>query len=124
MTKCKCYHVNGGTTPIAVCYGTRECEPCWCDGYEENCTHYPEKRKKTFNTAEMWIQAQKDDETYIELDGLASYSNKDGFRMENLHIDNVMTLSDWLIKRWKVQERRVMTIEEAEKEFDIIIARK
>ena len=29
-----------------VCYGTKECEACSCDGDETRCSFYPEKREK------------------------------------------------------------------------------
>lgn len=38
---CKCYHVEHG---IPVCYGTKEKEPCSCNGAPEDCDFYPEKR--------------------------------------------------------------------------------
>lgn len=126
--KCKSYHETpdnwAGTN--GRCWGTKECEPCYCGGDESKCDFYLEKRKaahntQTLNTAEMWLQAQKDGETYMEADGLASYSVDEGFKMENLHVNNTMDLSNWLVRRWKLQEKRKMTKAEAEKEFDIKI---
>lgn len=125
---CNCYERRAipGWAPYGVCLGTRECETCDCEGDESKCDFYPEKRAtvaptQTFNTAEMWLRAQNDGETYIEIDGLATYSNAEGFKMKNLHVNNTMTLNDWLFKRWEMQERRKMTKEEAEKEFRIKI---
>ena len=108
------------------CWGTKECEPCYCGGDESKCDFYPKKREEvktvqTFDTAEMWIEANKDGETYIEINGNASYSKESGFVMENLHIPNTLTLNDWLVKRWRMQERLKMTKAEAEKEFCIKI---
>ena len=135
MTKCDCYHENTRKSPIygeafcvdetyGVCYGTKECDECYCHGDESQCTFYPEKRKKAEKpmvTAEMWIKAQEDGETYITTDGDASYSVVGGFIMENLNVSNVQTLSNWMNKIWKKQELRKMTKAEAEKEFGIKI---
>lgn len=45
---CKCYHLYTGWNGVEVgeCWGTREKDECFCDGYEEKCTFYPEKREK------------------------------------------------------------------------------
>ena len=126
---CECYHKYTDGLRYGFggcCYGTKECEPCACGGDEYVCDFYLEKREnakriQTFNTAEMWIEANKNGETYIEENGDASYSKETGFVMENLHIPNTLTLSDWLVKRWRIQERRKMTKAEAEKEFGIRI---
>lgn len=124
MTKCKCYHVLGGSTPVAVCYGTRECEQCWCNGYEENCTYYPEKRKKVYNTAEMWFNAQTDGKTYECKKHSCRYNKEKGFFTPERMIPKPASLSfpEAIDAEWiEVQDKRVMTIGEAEKEFDIII---
>lgn len=120
---CNCYMKIYGN---GHCSGTKEIDACSCCGDESKCDFYPNKRKnaentQTFNTAEMWINADKDGETYIEINGDASYSKETGFVMENLNIPNTLTLSDWLIKRWQIQEKRKMTKAEAEKEFGIKI---
>lgn len=73
------------------------------------------------NTAEMWLKAQEDGEAYITIDGDASYSVTDGFIMENLHVSNTQTLSDWMSKMWKKREHKKMTRAEAEKEYRIKI---
>ena len=127
--KCSSYHedIGAGFGMVkARCYGTKECEQCWCEGDESQCDFYPEKRNKarteeTLNTAEMWLKAQNDGKEYIEADGLASYSLDKGFEMINCNVDNVIDLSDWLIRRWKANERRKITKAEAEKEFNIKI---
>ncbi len=131
MGKCDCYHERTGRDPLfgspvtyGVCYGTRECEECYCNGDESKCTFYPEKRKaamKPMTTAEMWLKAQEDGEAYITIDGDASYSVADGFIMENLHVSNVQTLSDWMSKTWKKQELRKITRAEAEKQLGVKI---
>ena len=126
--KCKSYHETpdnwAGTN--GRCWGTKECEPCYCGGDESKCDFYLEKRNQknnaeTFNTAEMWLQAQKDEKMYVETSGLASYSLAEGFKMENQHANNTMDLDDWLVRRWKMQECRKITKAEAEKEFGIKI---
>lgn len=38
---CKCYRIENGRP---VCYGTKEKEPCSCNGVPEDCDFYPEKR--------------------------------------------------------------------------------
>lgn len=125
--KCSCYHEYSSPGWFkGQCYGTKECEPCDCGGDVSKCDFYLEKRVKaqhidTFNTAEMWIEASKDGETYIEINGDASYSKETGFVMENVNIPNTLTLSDWLEKKWRMQEKRKMTKAEAEKEFGIKI---
>lgn len=79
MEKCKCWEEQrkvGGwyetynpiclEKNIQICNGTKEREECSCDGNPEKCNFYPEKRKenKTMNTAEMYLQAQKDGMCY------------------------------------------------------------
>lgn len=34
------------TKTVGVCWGTRECDECSCNGNELYCTHYPEIRKE------------------------------------------------------------------------------
>lgn len=46
--KCSCLHEEYGKQ---VCYGTKECEECLCDGDQSECDFYPEKRQKYFETA-------------------------------------------------------------------------
>ena len=131
MEKCDCYETRTETAGpwknnylYGVCLGTREVEMCNCGGDESKCTFYPEKRKKAekkMNTAEMWLKAQEDGEAYITIDGDTSYSVTDGFIMENLHISNTQTLSDWMSKTWKKRERKEMTRAEAEKQLGVKI---
>ena len=131
MEKCDCYETRTETAGpwknnylYGVCLGTREVEMCNCGGDESKCTFYPEKRKaaeKSMNTAEMWLKAQEDGEAYITIDGDTSYSVTDGFIMENLHVSNTQTLSDWMSKTWKKRERKEMTRAEAEKQLGVKI---
>ena len=123
MEKCSCYHRIGFTK--AICFGTRECDECVCGGDESKCDFYPEKRKKAkqeLNTAEMWLVAQEDGETY-ETDFLhTSYSKSNGFfASDKYKYVDTPTLNDWMNAMWRKQEKRKMTREEAEKEFDIKI---
>lgn len=78
MEKCKCWEEMEKATgfyngfpmqvknKIQICNGTKEREECSCNGNSEKCNFYPEKRKenKTMNTAEMYLQAQKDGMCY------------------------------------------------------------
>lgn len=134
MEKCNCYHERNVTRYNGIfgmqnylegyCTGTKECETCSCEGDQAKCSFYPEKRKaamKPMTTAEMWLKAQEDGEAYITIDGDASYSVADGFIMENLHVSNVQTLSDWMSKTWKKRERKEMTRAEAEKQLGVKI---
>ena len=131
MERCDCYETRTETAGpwknnylYGVCLGTREVEMCNCGGDESKCTFYPEKRKKAekkMNTAEMWLKAQEDGEAYITIDGDTSYSVTDGFIMENLHVSNTQTLSDWMSKTWKKRERKEMTRAEAEKQLGVKI---
>lgn len=72
MNKCDCYHMKPKTQytynqftgkPIAhdievgVCWGTRECDECRCDGDETKCDFYPEVRERAKN--DSWIITEK-----------------------------------------------------------------
>lgn len=62
MDKCKCYHtqnkrnylydvysgncINWKDITIGVCWGTKECEECFCNGDRTKCDFYPEVRLK------------------------------------------------------------------------------
>ena len=134
MGNCDCYRERNVTRYNGIfgmqnylegyCIGTKECEICNCGADESKCNFYPEKRKKAekpMTTAEMWLKAQEDGETYITTDGDASYSKTEGFIMENLLVNNVMALSDWMNKTWQKQELRKMTRVEAEKQLGVKI---
>lgn len=81
MERCKCWVVISNSDK-AVCYGTRECEECSCNGDKSKCNFYPEKRKgnKSMNTAEMRIKAQEDGMCYETIeqgpDAVALYYQK------------------------------------------------
>jgi hypothetical protein len=61
MSKCECYHtrktlrytynpITGSPIPhdieVGVCWGTKECDECRCEGDESKCDFYPEVRAK------------------------------------------------------------------------------
>lgn len=128
MEKCSCYHEYDGAgfgSAKGCCYGTRECETCWCDGIESRCDFYPEKReksKKELSTAEMWITAQDDGETYVTDFRNTTYSKEDGFTSgKEYQYSATPSLHEWMSKMWRKQEKRKLTKVEAEKEFDIKI---
>lgn len=132
MSLCSCYEqvqsrYCGMPLTLHVCNGTKEREECTCYGVESQCSFYPEKRNKANNllsTAEMWISAQDDGETYVTDYMNTSYSKDDGFWSKNdQKKDITLSLNDWMNAMWKKQEKRKMTIEQAEKEFDIKIVR-
>ncbi len=130
MEKCSCYHEYDYITSCGAngcCYGTRECDPCWCDGNEARCDFYPEKRekakaKKELTTAEMWIAAQDDGETYVTDLCETTYCKTNGFIMdEKYKYVDTPSLNSWMNAMWRKQEKRKLTKEEAEKEFGIKI---
>ena len=48
--KCDCYHAEKNWLgKIGICWGTKEMEPCSCQGDESKCDFYPEKRNKKMN---------------------------------------------------------------------------
>ena len=66
VNKCKCYHtqkelqytyhpISGRAIShdvvVGVCWGTRECDHCNCNGDETKCDFYPEVRKKAMETS-------------------------------------------------------------------------
>lgn len=76
MKKCNCWeerHIlvkDCGTycihKEVQICNGTKGREECSCYGDKNKCNFYSEKRKenKIMNTAEMYLQAQKDGMCY------------------------------------------------------------
>lgn len=61
MKKCDCYHtqkklrytynpITGSPIPhdieVGVCWGTKECDECDCNGDRINCSFYPHVREK------------------------------------------------------------------------------
>lgn len=60
LEKCSCYHTQAQTkwsdygftsTTIyqGVCWGTKECEPCSCDGDKLKCDFYDYIRERAYN---------------------------------------------------------------------------
>lgn len=132
MSLCSCYEqvqsrYCGMPLTLHVCNGTKEREECTCYGEEAKCDFYPEKRNEAtepLSTAEMWLAAQDDGETYVTDYMNTSYSKENGFWSKNdQKKDMTLSLDDWMNAMWKKQEKRKMTIEQAEKEFDIKIVR-
>ena len=131
MSTCKHYEQMNTTycgmpLTLHVCNGTKERDECSCNGLEAKCNFYPDKRekaKKPLSTAEMWLAAQSDGETYTTDYMKTSYSKEDGFWSKNdLEQDVTLTLNDWMNAKWKQQEKkRKLTKEQAEKEFNIRI---
>lgn len=48
LTKCKCYQKSNRWLPWAkgVCKGTKECDPCECEGDRTKCDFYDDVREK------------------------------------------------------------------------------
>lgn len=127
---CDCYEQMNTTycsmpLTLHVCNGTKERSECSCNGDEAKCNFYPEKRKKAnneLNTAEMWLAAQKDGETYVTNFRNTSYQKDKGFLINDEYkYSDTPSLAEWMNKMWKKQEKRKLTKEQAEKEFDIKI---
>lgn len=135
MKNCKCwekeevimgyYHDYPMKKVKQICNGTREREECSCDGDESKCNFYPEKRKesKSMNTAEMFVQSQKDGKFYKCKSNYMVYQKDKGLINNNfdrygelygLDFDNLMELN------WEVWEN-AMTKSEAEARFNIKI---
>lgn len=133
---CSCYHQLGRK---AVCYGTKEMEECNCGGDRTKCNFYPPvntsathqngSKKATadkLNTAEMWITAQDSGKIYVRDDVL--YSKELGFvdigSFDPVNMNEFdLTLSEFFDEGlWSEYEAaEIMTIEEAEKKFNIRI---
>ena len=48
---CKCYHADKNLLgEIGVCWGTKECEACSCNGDEAKCDFYDYVRKRARKT--------------------------------------------------------------------------
>lgn len=43
MSQCSCYHTETGE---ARCWGTKEMDPCSCEGDQRQCSFYPELRER------------------------------------------------------------------------------
>lgn len=127
MERCKCWVVISNSDK-AVCYGTRECEECTCDGDITKCNFYPEKRKekKVMNTAEMWLKAQGDGMCYEAI--MSQNTNEELFYQKNrglfdgdgyeFVLDNTGSFDELMDIEWKL---RTMTKSEAEAKFNIKI---
>ena len=137
MNICQCWEVcakyvvtkdGSCSKPIQICNGTKEREECSCNGDITKCNFYPEKRKekKIMNTAEMWLQAQKDGLCYKmiipETNGEELFYQKnvglfdgDGYIVE---LNDLGEFDDFMLNRW---EARIMTRAEAEAKFYIKI---
>ena len=67
---CKCYHADKNFLGnIGVCWGTKECEPCSCNGDEEKCDFYDyvrERVKKPITNADR-IRSMTDEELAQEI---------------------------------------------------------
>lgn len=83
LGKCNCYHVqkqikysNYGTTSSTiyqgVCWGTKECEQCFCRGEEIKCDFYPHIRER----------AEKEKLEY-KIKEAIELLKKNGYRVEN-----------------------------------------
>lgn len=140
MENCKCWELQPKATYVGeyhgckiyrnkqICNGTREREECSCDGDESKCNFYPEKRKesKSMNTAEMFVQSQKDGKFYKCKSNYMVYQKDRGLiniinnnfdrygELYGLDFDNLMELN------WEVWEN-AMTKSEAEARFNIKI---
>lgn len=101
MPKCDAYFTcsqrdfEGETYEQGHCSASKWSVECRCNGDTDNCTFYPEKRKQTMNTAEMWLKAQEDGKTYVCND--IAYSKEIGL------VDKRTMSRPWSIGVWKVE---------------------
>ena len=130
MSKCDAYFtcsqrdLKGETYEQGHCSASKQSVECRCNGDTDNCTFYPEKRKKTMNTAEMWLKAQEDDKTYRSGD---VYYDKDIGFLNSINnpsaldafdsYEEFMDLDDWEA----VPEIPTMTRAEAESKLGVKI---
>ena len=132
MGQCNCYNVRidriyGNETKYGVCLGTREIDRCNCGGDESKCDFYPEKRKaseKKMNTAEMYIEANKNNKIYFSEDADAFYSKEFGLveaedATRKIQLADFPTFEHLMQSKW--EEVKTMTKAEAEKKFGIKI---
>ena len=99
---CHSYSIEYGTPR---CMGTKEMECCYCNGDTDNCSFYPEKRKpKKLNTAEMWIEAQKNgrqyqshDLFYDKMHGFIDIDNNPWSMSAFDYYDEFMGIDDWTL---------------------------
>lgn len=109
------------------CIGTKECEPCTCQGNEAMCDFYPERSSKAMgekkmNTAEMWLKAQENRKMYRTND--VGYSKKTGFidfwdgsKWPVTCVDTIDAIFSW--DGW--EEVKTMTKAEAEEKLGVKI---
>ena len=101
MSKCDAYYTIDRLNRIGNPYKEDHCSAskwaveCYCNGDTDNCTFYPEKRKQTMNTAEMWLKAQEDGKIYVSND--IAYSKEIGF------VDRRTMSRPWSVGAWKVE---------------------
>lgn len=126
---CQCYkkydipHYGCG----GYCIGTKECEPCTCQGKEAMCDFYPERRSKAIgeekmNTAEMWLKAQVNGKVYRSND--VGYSKNTGFidfwdgsKWPVTCVDTIDAIFSW--DDW--EEVKTMTKAQAEQKLGVKI---
>lgn len=108
MSKCDAYYTIDRLSRIGNPYKEGHCSAskweveCHCDGNTDNCTFYPEKRKQTMNTAEMWLKAQEDGKTYRSGDvyydkdiGFLNSTNNPSVLDDFDSYEEFMILDDW-----------------------------
>lgn len=90
MGMCEYYEerciANCPPTFTHVCMGAKYAPEVDCGGDESKCSEYPEKRVKTYTTAEMWIEAHKNPkkhffntEEFINSKNYLAYNESIGF---------------------------------------------
>lgn len=93
---CKCYHADKNFLgKIGVCWGTKECEPCSCNGDEAKCDFYDyvrERAKKPITNADR-IRAMTDEELAEFISGPA--------RTFGEEYEGYMSALDWLKEETK-----------------------
>ena len=106
MNKCDYYRVNTPTIgkPYGVCYGSKNAPICNCEGDTTRCTYYPTSNihgVKFLNTAEMWMDAQKDGCMYECVEGDIAYSKSGGLVSKH-------DFKPWPLNSWKDDEFDVL----------------
>lgn len=108
MKICSCWELQYNGRQI--CNGTKECEECSCDGNENKCNFYSEKRKEGqyMNTIEMYLQAQRDGKTYRNED--MRYNIREGFHDEDgrpwdgrafEYVNEIFDLNEWELDEYE-----------------------
>lgn len=88
MDKCSCYHeredtkyltefekgvyfantgklVDSMKEVVGVCWGTKECERCKCNGDESKCDFYPEKKKKENSILDLYVVCDQNRKCFL-----------------------------------------------------------